>query len=318
MRREPFYNEPRYYDIAFGWDIGPELDFLEAVFSRHARLRVGAVVDLACGTGRFTIGLAKRGYQVSGIDLSRDMLSYAHDQARAARVPAELLLKDISDFNLYRRFDAAICMTGSVGYLRPRSRLESNLACVAAHLRPGGIYVIDAALRGDPGQGEPELPPAQEWQQARDRVRVRARWEVEAAPPEVAEEEPGTVLERFTLTGAERGWHRGWQQTTAIKLYRPAELRTLVETSGQFELVACYPAPVASTGPVGPEGLTGHRMLAILVRVGPEPKPEPAADPGRAERGGGGTARRRGGRRKEASPGAGRGPRPSPRPREET
>jgi SAM-dependent methyltransferase len=282
VRREPFYNEPRYYDIAFGWDIQQELDFLTAALARHSRLDVRSVVDLACGTGRFAIGLARRGYQVSGIDLSRDMLSYAYEQARAARVPVELLLKDITDFNLFRRFDAAICMTGSIGYLQSAARLEMHLARVGEHLRRGGVYIIDAGLLGDEAAGEARLPPAQEWQQARDRVRVRARWEV---LPAAAEEgaEAGVVLERFTLAGEERGWQRGWQQETLIRLYRPLELKAVVEASGQFELVACYQAPDPEAPPVPAEHMTGYRMLAALLKVG-EDAPQRAAPAGDREK----------------------------------
>lgn|GEM_PF-408537 len=287
MNKPATYNEPRYYDIAFGSDIGRELAFLEAVFAKYATRQIDSVVDLACGTGRFAIGLGKRGFAVSGVDISRDMIAYAFERSKEAGVPVELFTKDVTDFQLYRTFDAAICMTGSFAYFHPAEAMEAHLGKVAEHVRQGGLYVIDATVVTGP---QDDLPPPQEWQEARDRVRVVARWEV-IGPYDPATD--GLVTELVTLTGHERGWQRSWQHEALIRLYRAGELRELLEASGQFKLVGAYSGfaldrPYWAEEAVAADSVReqpepplsgGHRMLLVLLKVGADrPRTRSAED----------------------------------------
>lgn len=312
VSRSELYNEPRYYDIAFGWDIGPEMDFLAAVFQHHARIPVTSVVDLACGTGRFTLGLAQRGLDVSGVDLSREMLSYAFDRGKDQGVLMELFLKDIRDFQLYRKFTGAVCMTGSFAYLHPDAAVRDHLNRVSEHLRQGGVYVIDATVV----TGETDLlPPPQEWAMSRDRIRVTTRWELSG---EYSAAAGGLVTETLWLTGEERGWQRSWSQESQVRIYRPGELKALLERSGQFALVGAYAAFDLDQPYWDAEGrvLGGHRMLVVLVKTAADVAPPPRVEeerPGRRRPPGGGRPRRDGSRGRDGqSPSTGRGGKKTP------
>jgi len=306
------YNEPRYYDIAFGWDIGAELDFLAAVFRHHARIPVTSVIDLACGTGRFTLGLAQRGLDVSGVDLSREMLSYAFDRGKDQGVLMELFLKDIRDFQLYRKFTGAVCMTGSFAYLHPDAAVLDHLNRVSEHLRQGGVYVIDATVV----TGETDvLPPPQEWAMSRDRIRVTTRWELSG---EYSAAAGGVVTETLSLTGEERGWERSWSQESKVRVYRPDELKRLLERSGQFELAGAYAGFDLEQPYWDAEGrvLGGHRMLVVLVKTAADVAPPPRVEEERPRRrrppGGGRPGRDEGRGRSGRSPAAGPGGKKSP------
>ncbi len=83
---EGLYRLPLYYDIAFSWDLEPEIDVFERIFERHVPGRVERVLEPACGTGRFLRALPRRGYRVTGYDAEPAMVDYARRSVREAGV----------------------------------------------------------------------------------------------------------------------------------------------------------------------------------------------------------------------------------------
>jgi cyclopropane fatty-acyl-phospholipid synthase-like methyltransferase len=69
-----------------------------------------AILDIGCGTGRHAIELARRGFEVTGIDLSAGMLKQARIAAREAGVRLDLNQCDAAEFESSTAFDAAICL----------------------------------------------------------------------------------------------------------------------------------------------------------------------------------------------------------------
>ncbi|MDQ7795081.1 MAG: class I SAM-dependent methyltransferase [bacterium] len=230
----PVYREPRYYDIAFGWDPGPETDFLEACFKRYAPGEVRSVLDVACGSGRFSLELARRGRTVAGIDISRDMIEYLGKKAILEGLPVEVFARDMREFQLPRRdFDAAVCMTDSFTYLVDIPSVIGHLRAVARHLAPRGLYVVDFGTVVDPGRpfGDPES-----WEMSRDEVRVvftGNRWEGFDPVRQVA-----TEVLRMEI--GERGQGQVFEQKTVKRVLYPQEFLALVEASAVFELAAWF------------------------------------------------------------------------------
>src|SRR3954468_8136843 len=99
------------------------------------------VLDVPCGAGRHALGLAARGYDVTGIDLSPDAIARA--TAAAGDLPARFVRADMRDFPIGARFDAAICMGNSIGYFGPEG-MAAFFARLAAALRPGGKLILDS------------------------------------------------------------------------------------------------------------------------------------------------------------------------------
>lgn len=102
-----------------------------------------SILDVGCGTGRHAVELARKGFSITGIDLSAGMLALARDKAGAANVEIDLIHADASTFSLDKRFDAVICICeGSFGLLGGGDdAVEHPLAIlrnVARSLRPGG------------------------------------------------------------------------------------------------------------------------------------------------------------------------------------
>lgn len=128
-------------------------DYLERHFQRWKR-PVRAVVELGCGTGSLTQLLARRGYQMTGVDLSPDMLAVADQKCRGLGVL--LLCQDMSRLALLECADAVISCLDSVNYVTRPAALKRTFQRVYQALAPGGLFLFDVktplALEGADGQ----------------------------------------------------------------------------------------------------------------------------------------------------------------------
>src|SRR5262252_8922282 len=107
------YSEPELYDLLFPNAEGRdrvqdearrERIFLSQKFYLEEAQKGGPVLELACGSGRLTIPIAKSGVDITGADLSPTMLATARDKAAAAGAKIEFIQSDMCDFALPKRF----------------------------------------------------------------------------------------------------------------------------------------------------------------------------------------------------------------------
>ena len=90
-----------------------EVNFIEESLGVE---RGGALLDLACGTGRHAVELAKRGYQVVGFDLSLAMLALAGDEAQERSAKLNFVQGDMREMSFAEQFDGVFCWNTSFGY----------------------------------------------------------------------------------------------------------------------------------------------------------------------------------------------------------
>lgn len=128
-------------------------DYIERQF-RKWRRPVRSVVELGCGTGSLTELLARRGYAMTAIDLSTDMLAVAEQKCRGLDVL--FLCQDMSRLTLLEPADAVISCLDSVNYVTRPAALRRTFRRVYKALAPGGLFLFDvktpAALEGADGQ----------------------------------------------------------------------------------------------------------------------------------------------------------------------
>lgn len=118
-------------------------DFYEAAF-RRAGIRPKLVLDLGCGTGSMTLELARRGYDMIGVDASADMLSVAYERKTAAGLDRVLLLcQDMRAFELYGTVGAAVSTLDCINYLTEEGDLDKCFSLVHNYLDPGGLFLFD-------------------------------------------------------------------------------------------------------------------------------------------------------------------------------
>jgi 2-polyprenyl-3-methyl-5-hydroxy-6-metoxy-1,4-benzoquinol methylase len=109
----PWYEElfqnyaKKYDDESFTKGTIGEVDFIEKEINYNKSFRI---LDIGCGTGRHSIELAKRGYNVVGIDLSESMLKRAKEKAKNENVEVDFIQADARHLNFNNKFDLAIML----------------------------------------------------------------------------------------------------------------------------------------------------------------------------------------------------------------
>jgi SAM-dependent methyltransferase len=112
---------------------------------RLIKRRRGTVLDLCCGPGRHSVALAKRGFKVTAVDITRFFLNKARKRARDAKVTVEFVRSDMRDFVRPNRFDIALSLFTSFGYFDKKDEDKRVLQHLHQSLRPRGVLVIDIA-----------------------------------------------------------------------------------------------------------------------------------------------------------------------------
>jgi SAM-dependent methyltransferase len=157
-----FGESVRYYDKFYSWkDYEAEANRLRTVLEEHQRSDGRRLLDLACGTGMHLPHLREH-YDIEGLDIEPGFLA----MARARNPSLTFHEGDMTRFDLGQTYDVITCLFSSVGYVKTPDALDATIACIAAHLRPGGIAVIEPWFRPDQWQAgslhvltvdEPEL-----------------------------------------------------------------------------------------------------------------------------------------------------------------
>ena len=137
---------PRYLDNIFTKNTEYEIGFL----IRELGLKPGSsILDIGCGTGRHSLGLAAKGMKMTGIDLSHDMLNMARTRARDAGLDITFIQGDASQTRLEEKFDHAIIICeGAFSLfeegLEPFRYHRDILDNIFSMLKPGGKFLMTA------------------------------------------------------------------------------------------------------------------------------------------------------------------------------
>ncbi|MBC8163751.1 MAG: class I SAM-dependent methyltransferase, partial [Roseiflexaceae bacterium] len=199
-------------------------------------------LDIACGTGTLALLLADKGWDVVGIDQSAAMLGLARTKADALDAPgtAAFFQADMRNFAgpQPRAFDLATCTYDSLNYLLDERDLIACFSCVAAALRPGGLFVADMNTRHflEHDWGEVSIAEA------------RGLVEVQRSHFERATDCSTMLLSGFV--GCDEQGYTRFDETHVERAYPPDTVALLLEQAGLhveaaydcFTLLPHYPA----------------------------------------------------------------------------
>lgn len=101
------------------------------------------VLDLGCGDGRHSLELARRGYRVTGLDLSEDLLERARRRAAGEGLDITFIRGDMRDPPGISAFDLVVNFFTSFGYFQEDGENARVLDAIARALRPGGRFLMD-------------------------------------------------------------------------------------------------------------------------------------------------------------------------------
>ncbi|OGO09898.1 MAG: cyclopropane-fatty-acyl-phospholipid synthase [Chloroflexi bacterium RBG_13_66_10] len=199
---------PIYMQEVFTRDTVREVDFLVELLG----LDPGAeILDIGCGTGRHSVELARRGFRVTGVDLSRGMLAEARKAAEAAGVDVEWIKADAATYRALRRFDAVVCLCEGAFCLLgmaddPETHDRAILRAAFEALHPGGRFVLTA---------------------------INGLRKIRAATPEDVVEgrfDPSTLIENFTMEASTPEGKR--PIAVRERGYLPGQLAALLRDAG--------------------------------------------------------------------------------------
>lgn len=197
---------------------------LDAVQPADGQTGPVRILDVCCGYGRHSVELARRGFQVTGVDVSEMQIAHARERAASAGVRPEFVVGDARDMPIQGPYDAAINMFLSFGYFATDAESRAMLSGVARVLRPGGRFLIDfwnreheirafqetiLDRRGD------DILEIEDW--TFDHLAGRLNWTNTVIFPD----------------GRREAWHH------SIRAFTVAEVKTMLETAG-FTLTGAY------------------------------------------------------------------------------
>ena len=135
---------PAYDKINGEVDYTAWADFFEAVIKKHAKVKPELVLDLGSGTGSMTLELASRGYDMTGVDSSCEMLDIARARAERLGLSDKMLwlMQDMTEFELYGTVDLTVSCLDCINHLNPRE-LDKCLKLMHNYLIPDGLFIFD-------------------------------------------------------------------------------------------------------------------------------------------------------------------------------
>ncbi len=129
-----------FYDIEHA-QFDEDLD----MYRNFAELCGGKILELACGSGRLLLPLAREGYTLTGVDTSAAMLEIAQRalerEGTAAR--CQLVQQDMCSLRLQEKFRLAMIALGSFGHIITRVQQQQALAAIRQHLSMGATFILD-------------------------------------------------------------------------------------------------------------------------------------------------------------------------------
>jgi SAM-dependent methyltransferase len=259
------YDEPQLYELAFSYrDIGAEVDAVEAWFTRRRGRSPTRVLELAAGPAAHAIEFGRRGAKVMALDTSHAMRAYAQRRAREQGVALDTVDADMVRFRIRRRrFDLAIVMLDSASHILDLDAMVSHLRAVAAHLVPGGLYVMEMSHPADFLAGSAKTQDR--WRITRGEQRVDVRW---TSPMRAFD--PATQIwdNRLSVAVTARGRRRVVRDRIRLRRWTATEMEAAVRLAGNLQLVERH-GSFEVDGPFGAGDPGEWRMISLLERTTP-------------------------------------------------
>jgi glycine/sarcosine N-methyltransferase len=248
MQTKKFYDDfSSDYDRFVNWPsrLELELPFLE---KQLKEANAHHVLDAACGTGMHAIALAKKGFTVSGADLSEKMIEWAKSNAKAAGISMQFKTAGFGKLNSAfgrQSFNAVLCLGNSLPHLLSAKALEKSLIDFAKCLKPGGLLIIqnrnfDAVMK-----------KKQRWMEPQYARKGNSEWLI----LRFYDFEPDGLL-NFNILTLKREGDTPWQQSILSTPLRPIlakELHIMLPALG-FQSIEVFGDLTGSTFNAGSSG----------------------------------------------------------------
>ena len=198
------------------------------------------ILDLACGTGRHSLELARRGHSVVAVDLEEKLLAVGRAEASRAGLAVNFIHADVRDLSFDSRFDIVLNIwEGAIGYLENDRENERHFEVIARALVAGGHHIAGPLYNAD---WVARSAPLQFWRMS-ETVALLTRIDWLSGRRQIVD----------TCTEFRRDedlrWRMKVSQPVCYRIYTPAELVGLLARVN-LRLVDLYPEPARQPAPV--------------------------------------------------------------------
>ena len=212
-----------------------------------ARATGGPLLDLACGTGRMALRLAGLGYQVTGVDITPEMIAQARQKASQQARSIDWVVADARTFQLGKQFSLIYMLENAWQFFLTRAGQEALLARVREHLLPEGCFLFETRNLTPRNVQYPRRLEPQKYQTPNGGQLVVADQQYY---------DPMTQIQHYTNTftffGPDGRELREQLVRVALRYVYPQEIEALLHYNG-FEIRTCYGSwqqePLIATSP---------------------------------------------------------------------
>ncbi|MBS3742442.1 MAG: class I SAM-dependent methyltransferase [Candidatus Cloacimonetes bacterium] len=232
---DKLYDYPKYYDIAFSWNITQEIMIYKKIFRDFVDFPVKKILEPACGSGRFLVKFAREGYEIVGYDNNRKMVDYTKRKVTEAGLndKIKVVKSDMktADFDII--FDAAINPINSIGYLHSDEEIVAHFCNTASDIRKGGVYVLHLSCAWEDTTAEAE--DAETWSAERNGIKINTTWKIL-----YDDKEQNLSVQQGAMNIDDNGKKLKLEETHVLRLWTYEDLKRLVKKSGKLSLKAIY------------------------------------------------------------------------------
>lgn len=134
-------NYSAYYDLLYkDKDYKGEADYINEIIRKYSKKNCKTILDIGCGTGKHLKCFKDAGFDVSGVDLSENMIAEAKILLNQNK---NLECCKASDFHLNKKFDVIVSLFHVMSYQAENLELENVFKNVHNHLEDGGVFIFD-------------------------------------------------------------------------------------------------------------------------------------------------------------------------------
>jgi len=256
VREESIYDHPKYYDLVFGADCAAEIQFILGCGELFLERQPKRFFEPACGTGRLIHALAKRGYEVGGLDLNEKAIDFCNARLEKHGFARSTFVADMSDFHVKKKHDIGFNTINSFRHLDSESAARNHLICMGDAIRVGGLYLLGIHLTPS------DVPPSEteSWSARRGHLAINTHMWTKNRDPKNRVERFGIQFDIHRPSGSFR-----ILDELVLRSYTAAQMNQLIRSSKCWETVETFSFAYDLDDPIHVDG-TCEDVVYVLRR----------------------------------------------------
>ncbi|QDT08342.1 class I SAM-dependent methyltransferase [Planctomycetes bacterium K23_9] len=228
---ESIYDHPKYYDLVFGADCAAEIKFILACADQYISRKPQRMFEPACGTGRLLYALARKDFDVGGLDLNPKAIDFCNARFERHKMKHRAFVADMADFTVKKPYDIAFNTINSFRHLSSEKAAKGHLDCMAGAVRKGGLYLLGVHLTPT------KAPPSEteSWSARRGHLSINTHMWTNSRNRRTRVERFGIRFDVHSPTKSFR-----IEDELVLRSYTQKQMDTLIASSKTWEPIATY------------------------------------------------------------------------------